>query len=285
MMIDQFKLGYKLVPEDDILEYVYEYSLAHLGDIWDDIDGNPYIAGTDGPNCFKKRYNARKIDSHFKYEDYKNNSDIQHTLIGLGIDVEKFWYLVLFLFDLSYTSAFDAEHIPDSPKLQIDKFINFIVERRTAESGVFAKKLFKEDITITVGVKGKKVVVDVPEAVLFIASACSEQMKKDKSNTLDRFGFTTCNKVTSSNSKLIWTFSLLFTRFFKLYPQFKAKSSCSSDISYNKNLLISRLAYFSKLTLNKSYLSDGDIVKSLLRQYKGQSLKVINTAYNWWWLS
>ena len=48
---------------------------------------------------FIRRYNQNKLYGNFTYEDYIANEDIQNTLKGLGVDIDKFWFLLLFIFD------------------------------------------------------------------------------------------------------------------------------------------------------------------------------------------
>ena len=74
-----------------LLEYMEEVAVLYVPDY--DIDhetGEQYIYGTTALPLFIRRYNQNKLYGNFTYEDYIANEDIQNTLKGLGIDIDKF---------------------------------------------------------------------------------------------------------------------------------------------------------------------------------------------------
>ena len=86
-------------PKDiKLLEYMEEVAVLYVPDY--DIDhetGEQYIYGTTALPLFIRRYNQNKLYGNFTYEDYIANEDIQNTLKGLGVDIDKFWFLLLFI--------------------------------------------------------------------------------------------------------------------------------------------------------------------------------------------
>ena len=50
-------------------------------------------------DIFKDRYNSHAFLEKFTYEEYIKNKDIQNLVKHLELDVDKFWLLILFIFD------------------------------------------------------------------------------------------------------------------------------------------------------------------------------------------
>ena len=50
-------------------------------------------------DIFKDRYNSNAFLKKFTYEEYIKNKDIQNLVKHLELDVDKFWLLILFIFD------------------------------------------------------------------------------------------------------------------------------------------------------------------------------------------
>ena len=92
------KLKEDYISIDTRLEYMEAISVEYVPDV--DIDpatGERYVCGTTASPLFIRRYNQNKLYGNFTYEDYIANEDIQNTLKGLGVDIDKFWFLLLFL--------------------------------------------------------------------------------------------------------------------------------------------------------------------------------------------
>ena len=53
---------------------------------------------------FEYRYCTGKIKMPFAKSDYLANDDIIATVMGLGLDVEKFWFALVFIYDYVETS-------------------------------------------------------------------------------------------------------------------------------------------------------------------------------------
>jgi hypothetical protein len=269
----------KCIQNQSLVEYITQVGLiCNVAFDWDE-EGNPYVF-TNAPVNFMKRYNYNKMNIPFTYEEYIKNKDIQGTLEALGVDIEKFWYLLLFAYDFSDTTCFKSCNFPETPIKNIKKLSDFILERQVSDNPE-RKALFEEEITVTVSVKGKKVAINDPNTIYYIARFCTEGLDKYSDKIKPTFTAEKLlnNKVTTSYSVLLWHFSYILDTFFKVNPQFKGSNKRNSSTSLNKKLLISRLLYFTKLTKNEDYLSDEDIVKALLKQYKGHKIADFNPEY------
>lgn len=94
------KLKEDYISIDTRLEYMEAIAVKYVPDV--DIDpatGERYVCGTTALPLFIRRYNQNELYGNFTYEDYIANEDIQNTLKGLRVDIDKFWFLLLFIFD------------------------------------------------------------------------------------------------------------------------------------------------------------------------------------------
>jgi len=67
--------------------------------------------------------------------------------------------------------------------------------------------------------------------------------------------------------------------FFEINPQFSGRAKKGDGVSLNKNLLISQLVYYTRLSTNKNFLADVESLKGFFKQYKGKILSGISSVY------
>ena len=108
--IDKFEFTYK---ERTILRYC---DLASKGCLYEDSYGLPQRIGLEQISTgsdlaakvcalppimeiFAQRYNERKLTNYFTYEEYLKQTKIQEYITELGLDIDKFWFLLLFVYD------------------------------------------------------------------------------------------------------------------------------------------------------------------------------------------
>lgn len=90
--------------EEHLLEYMTAVADRFAPDFVIGSDGNAYEVDSQAPFIFKRRYNRGMLNVSFNYEDYlkrdiNDNENPIDIIRSLGIDVEKFWYLLLFVAD------------------------------------------------------------------------------------------------------------------------------------------------------------------------------------------
>ena len=105
--MEQLKEDY--ISIDTRLEYMEAIAIKYVPDV--DIDpstGERYVCGTTALPIFIRRCNQNKLHGNFTYEDYIAHEDIQNTLKGLGVDIDKFWFLLLFIFDYTCGTCLDG---------------------------------------------------------------------------------------------------------------------------------------------------------------------------------
>ena len=227
----------------------------------------PYAA-----EIFAERYNTGQIICPYKYEDYIRNGELQDTINGLGLDANAFWLLVMFSFDYACSMCFDSSIIAPTRGENIESLINLLPDDKDSK----AKLTLKTS-------KGKYEIISHKTISLIL-----EWIKRGYEQDKDSIGINTIDinntselfqSKEESDSVLIWYFAHLLKYFFDLKPQFKGKRKKGETVSLNKNLLISKLVYYTQLSKNTNFLDDTDTLKSFFKQYKDKYIKGFSNIY------
>ena len=218
-------------------------------------------------DIFKDSYNSNAFLKKFTYEEYIKNKDIQNLVKHLELDVDKFWLLILFIFDYC-TSVF---HIGKTIKLTAIQQLQNLVDIIN----------YRGDDTMTLNFEcGKnKFKVDNPDAIRFIKDAIIDYSKRVDIQTLREINI----KVEEDESKsiedtpFIAYFAEMFLLFFCIQPQIVAKRKAGAKHSLKEMELVSLLVYFTKLSKNETYLCPDDrYLKQVLKQEKAKRHKLPN---------
>ena len=111
--------------EDTLLDYVWELAMLIHPALPKKVKGGA-LEGSEALPTFKERYNNRLIKMPLTYEEYKKNKEIQPTLAGLEIDSDKFWFLLLFIWDYTQGQCFNAQELAPSPIGELNSFIRLL---------------------------------------------------------------------------------------------------------------------------------------------------------------
>lgn len=266
-----------------LLEYMEEVAVLYVPDY--DIDhetGEQYIYGTTALPLFIRRYNQNKLYGNFTYEDYIANEDIQNTLKGLGIDIDKFWFLLLFIFDYTCGTCLDGMKATGIGIEQLTKFAKAIADNHK-EINQFGVS-FKKPITISVKVEGKhQIVIDNANAIGYLATTIINNLKEIEEHPwMQSQQVSISTHAEEKESIQIYLFYKMFNDFFNLSPynkQFNVRQKKGSTISLSKTLLISRLIYFAKLSKHNKFSEDEDVLKGYIKQYKDKRIDTVNSIY------
>ena len=267
----------------ELLEYMEEVAVLYVPDY--DIDhetGEQYIYGTTALPLFIRRYNQNKLYSNFTYEDYIANEDIQNTLKGLGVNINKFWFLLLFIFDYTCGTCLDGMKATGIGVEQLTKFAKAIADNHK-EINQFGVS-FKKPITISVKVEGKhQIVIDNANAIGYLATTIINNLKEIEEHPwMQSQQVSITTNAEEKESVQIWLFYKMFNDFFNLSPYnklFNVRQKKGSTISLSKTLLISRLIYFTKLSMNKNFSEDEFTLKGYIKQYKDKRIDTVNSIY------
>ena len=226
---------------------------------------------------FQERYNKGKIAIRYKYEDYINDKDMQATIIGLGMNPNAFWLLVVFCFDYACDCCYNGRQSKQFPKDTLTELVDMITTN--TEKTTNGKLQLVKDMSLSLKMKGKSLNITSENAIIGIAYAldkCMDEMNNSLTYNEMRGGF--YDKF--EDSVLIWFFAKLLLYFFELHPEFKGRATKGSGISLNKHVLISNLIYYTGLTRNEKFLNDDETLKGYLRQYKNKDFKNRGSIYN-----
>ncbi len=269
--------------EFDEFEYVYDYAYDNFPSV--DYDGM-YIDFSKA-FIFINRYNNNQIQIGIKYEDYLKDEELQETIDAFGLDKEKFWYLILFILD--YSTCFSYNKVPDvlSPKNQLEKLSNEIDNNIDSLNETHLKVTFDKPIKLVLDIKGKrKFVIDDPTTLYVISKLCMNLVNNTSEDSFLNLGTIpifnedgTPNIETVSNSVHIAYFAKMFITFFDKNPQFKGIKKKGKNGLLNKQLLISKLVYITKLSRSKSFLISDETLKGFLKQYKDLKISNPNMIY------
>ena len=282
MPIDKFDTDNYRKEQYDLLEYLVAVADRVAPDIAKDTEGNMYTTDSQAPHIFMRRYNSNRLNTRFSYPDYisrdrLHNENIIDIIEGLGIDAERFWYLILFISDYVTGSTTDTIRVTESPKEQMEKFVEF-VENNCSDFNAIEGFMSDKPMTLSLRVKGRRLEIDNPNTIAMIASACRELLPMvDQSSILNNVKLE--RGYNKSNSVKIWLFARLFRCFFERYPQFAGKKRDSDGVSKSTLLLISKLVYFVRFTDNEDYDVSDENLKAILKQYRNLKLDTMNTIY------
>lgn len=276
------KLKEDYISIDTRLEYMEAIAVEYVPDV--DIDpatGERYVCGTTASPLFIRRYNQNKLYGNFTYEDYIANEDIQNTLKGLGVDIDKFWFLLL-IFDYTCGTCLDGMKATGIGIEQLIKFAKAIADNHK-EINQFGVS-FKKPITISVKVEGKhQIVIDNANAIGYLATTIINNLKEIEEHPwMQSQQVSITTNAEEKESVQIWLFYKMFNDFFNLSPYnklFNVRQKKGSTISLSKTLLISRLIYFTKLSMNKNFSEDEFTLKGYIKQYKDKRIDTVNSIY------
>ena len=269
------------LPIDDNNEKQFQYISSLLrgkGEPFYLPDGTPLypnILNVNMPfetmHIFAERYNNGEILCPYKYENYINDKDLQATINGLQMDTDAFWLLAIFCFDFACSVCLNGFTIKDDAKRTIEKFINL-----TPDDEDSAMKLtIKTD-------KGKMEIED-SHAITYILKWVKQAYEKNE----DAIRGWTAEEAKNifidkeeSNSVLIWYFARLMREFFELNPQFVGQRKKKDTVSVDKNILISKLIYYTRISKNDTFkFADKDLLKGFFKQYKNKHIITHSDIY------
>ena len=244
---DEKYLEYVIVVANEFNPCI-ESDFVQQSDNPEDVIENLSIVPSYAPHVFKKRYNLGKLKPPFTINEYLKNEKIQSVLSKFQLDIEKFWYLMLYIYDNSYDLC------KTGIEIEQDKSIDLLI-------GLLDKYPDKK-ITITIG-RGKES-IELKDTV-------SNLSRYIDWNTLlidlDHKKLMSGKLYTKGLANTIWAYD--FTR--KLLYFLEGKQ-IDNKASYK---LIALILNFTELQID--YKSDN--IKILLYKYKDYKF---NSHNNWY---
>ena len=220
---------------------------------------------------FEYRYCTGKIKMPFAKSDYLANDDIIATVMGLGLDVEKFWFALVFIYDYVETSFKNCGLVKPAS-------LNKAVQNLFKELG---EDFTDDDIEITLKKNRKKVEV-LPVIKRGILDWLRETYEREcKGRKIQYYGIGTGNfdeTYPSTSFRIYRTVEMYRDMLNTLLGDNRPKQPDKS-VSLNRLLLISRICYLYEFTRNDSYLYGDEAIKGIIKSYKRRTPATYSAVY------
>lgn len=209
-------------------------------------------------SAFLERYDNNEIRLKSSYKRYVGNSIIQDLITVLGLDIDKFWLLILFAYDYCDTLFFQGKTMKLTPYEQIQELCGAINNAEVP-------------MTLTFKSGKKKVVIDSPLAIRLIREMIINNSIDITDDLLRKLNERTEqeNPDILTVSPFIAFFAQILLRFFNTQPQIRAKRKKGANHSFKETDLVCQLIHFTKLSINKRWLEfENETLKAFLKQYR-----------------
>lgn len=266
-----FTLPDKLPHDDQLPALEYVFHLATLIEPFEDFYGSPLL------ERYISRYNTSATKSGLKKLDklkarlneFLSREEFGETLTFFEMDIEKFWHLLLFVYDFSYNQCTDGiKHISSLTTLQT--IIDKITEN--TELHPLQSPTFKEETKITFCIGKKKYTIEDCPTILRICSRLKEDVDTSDDWNWQNIKSYMKSETSESTSVLAYAFYLHFITFFNSYQSIIFKRKIKDSPSKREKQLIGDLIFFTGIIQNESISTDPDYLKTLIKRYKDYRL-------------
>ena len=266
-----FTLPDKLPHDDQLPTLEYVFHLATLIEPFEDFCGSPLL------ERYISRYNTSATKSGLKKLDklkarlneFLSREEFGETLTFFELDIEKFWHLLLFVYDFSYNQCTDGiKHISSLTTLQT--IIDKITEN--TELHPLQSPTFKEETKITFCIGKKKYTIEDCPTILRICSRLKEDVDTSDDWNWQNIKSYMKSETSESTSVLAYAFYLHFITFFNSYQSIISKRKIKDSPSKREKQLIGDLIFFTGIIQNESISTDPDYLKTLIKRYKDYQL-------------
>ena len=266
-----FTLPDKLPHDDQLPTLEYVFHLATLIEPFEDFYGSPLL------ERYISRYNTSATKSGLKKLDklkarlneFLSREEFGETLTFFEMDIEKFWHLLLFVYDFSYNQCTDGiKHISSLTALQT--IIDKITEN--TELHPLQSPTFKEETKITFCIGKKKYTIEDCPTILRICSRLKEDIDTSDDWNWQNIKSYMKSETSESTSVLAYAFYFHFITFFNSYQSIISKRKIKDSPSKREKQLIGDLIFFTGIIQNESISIDPDYLKTLIKRYKDYQL-------------
>lgn len=236
------------------------------------LDSQP-ASSSECKKIFAKRYSDNLIKKKTVYNTYYK--ELKQLVEKLELDVDKFWFLSLFILDFCESIFYQGESFKSTPLEQLYKLSDTI------------KQCQDEPMTLKFKCGKKSVELDSPKSIRFIAylidifneEANNEYLEMDKREDTEMMNYRLRKFLHQrewkeevdiiSDSPIIAYFANMFIDFFDTQEQIISKRNKGVKHTKTEMELVSRLIYLMGLSTNKNWNDiECEYLKSFLKQYK-----------------
>lgn len=226
---------------------------------------------SEAVEIFVSRYNNRELTHIFTYEKYLRYSELQQAISSFNLDKDKFWFLLLFIYDYTYSIGAKGKEMHDSTIEQVKLFIDTISKHVTQFDFIKGSQTDKK-ITLNIHIEGVKRAIPITDATAlhFIADSCQKRLDSEPEwyeTPLMHQQEITDKEVNLKDTPYIAFFARMFLSFFNTQQSVTRLRRKGSSHSHDEKKLISRLIYFTRLSKNVDWEDNHELVTSFLKQY------------------
>ena len=233
----------------------------------------------------------RELDDSFK-DKFLNNEDLQNTIEAFGLDVSKFWYLLLFVYDYIEDIGKNAPTLGKTIVEDINDFNSKLSEATNIiiKSGNRKSYATESEDTICFVQSALQYYINTYNSIINEDIPKEEKLQRLKEIGLDRFinGYTSFDLkggyLDMSYQK--WKFAEMFQFFLEDKKADKSKVlDKRAKVSTDKWMFISRLIYtvgYDGKRYNEEYDEDGNknrMLSNLLRRYSKEEFPTVIGHY------
>lgn len=230
------------------------------------------VEATQCKEIFSKRYNDNLINKKNAYATYRK--ELGHLVEKLGLDVDKFWFLTLFIFDYCESMFYQGQTYKPTPLEQLFQLSNTIKQCSREESMTLKFKCGK-----------KKAELDSQLAITVLSSLIedfNEQLDQECSSEDENISKRAyqlralLNKReikedadVPKDSPIIVYFANMLLNFFDTQSQICSQRRAGVKHTMKEMELVSKLVYFTGLSTNKNWNDvECEYLKAFMKQYK-----------------
>ena len=198
---------------------------------------------------------------------YLASEEVIDTVKAFGMDVDKFWYLCLFIKDIVYGYTVNAVLSPQNPREKLSKLVSEL--EKVDDSSELILKVSKHKVRIT------------DSTTLSLIKDAVTNVLADNNELLDSVPIDFSQKKDLKPVYQIYLFNKYLSWFIK--PLMADKASLASK---DKNLLISRMIFILGISDDENYFEEyndkGDklnFLKNNLRRYQDVKIPTMNKYY------
>ena len=231
-----------------------------------------YISNETIEDYRKRDY--QKLDTSFK-DKFLNNEDLQNTIEAFGLDVSKFWYLLLFVYDYIEDIGTNA---PTLGKTVLED-INDLTTKLSEATSITLKK----DNRKSYATESERTIKEISVALNFYLQILKDNELNNSMNSRTSFDLKG-GYLDISYKK--WKFAEIFQFFLEDKKANKSKVlDKRAKVSTDKWMFISRLIYtvgYDGKRYNEEYDSEGNknrMLSNLLRRYSKEEFPTVIGHY------
>lgn len=253
---------------DPLYDYVSEIA-NRMYPTWefDDSCGEYYQTDSFRGWDFVHQLEDGRLKCPFTKEQYLENTPIIRSLRAMGIDTEKFWMAMLFVYDVVRERTENVQQVPTSVFEEFRTFAKYLQENPDAKIRAWRGREHGATLESDLAKRmlGKLLADNVAELYA--------KLSNTRSFGLDGF---------SVNLKSCYKITLAVKCFLPLLEKFKEEDNRSTNpnkVSYNRMLLISRIVYFFGYTDNPKFLDNDESISGIWTSYKDKEWTTIGANF------